>query len=320
VTPRLGSGLEFDTIRRIAEALGSRAPDLGDDCAFIESGGEFMAISTDLSVDGVHFQRAWLNPAEIGWRAATAALSDLAAVGARPIGVLASLGVPGETANDYVVALMEGVAAAAGAVGGKVLGGDLSRSPVWTIDVTVIGRVAVPIRRGGAAAGDGIWVTGRLGGARAGLESFRAGQTPPPYLREAFAHPEARVQAGQWLARHGATAMIDLSDGLAGDARHLAAASQVALEIELGRLPLGLGVQETAAHFQEDPHLFAATGGEDYELLVTLPSDFEIEHVTRFEREAGIPLTCIGAVMAGEGARLLLGGHDVTLSGFDHFR
>lgn len=315
----LGSGPEFDRIRAIARALGDRASGLGDDCALIDLGREFLAISCDISIEGVHFRREWLSPEEIGWRAASGALSDLAAMGADPIGVLTSLAVPAESPDSESVAVMEGIGRAIDSVGGKVLGGDLSTSPVWTIDITVLGRTAEPVRRSGALVSDGVWVTGRLGGARAALTALQSKRTAEPY-RAAFAHPEARVGAGRWLARHGARAMIDLSDGLAGDASHLAAASLVAIDIDLERLPLGPGVLEVSNRLGVDPYHFAARGGEDYELLVVLPAGFGSEPAHQFERDIGLPLTSIGSVRPGQGVRLLQAGQAVALSGFDHFR
>lgn len=315
---QLGAGPEFDRIRAIAKALGSRASGLGDDCALVPFGSEFLAISTDLSIESVHFRREWLSLEEIGWRAAAGALSDLAAVGADPIGVLASLALPVEAPPGDTVSLMEGIAAAAAAAGGKVLGGDLSRSPTLAVDVIVVGRTTAPVRRSGARPGDGIWVTGRLGGSRAALRVMQAGRTPESGLRRAFAHPEPRIAAGKWLAHEGATAMIDLSDGLAGDATHLAAASDVAIELDLDRLPLAGGV-EAAVNAGEDPLQFAAQGGEDYELLAALPAGFSPDRASRFEDTIGLPLTRIGEVRSGHGVVLTRSGGAVALRGFDHF-
>ena len=318
--PPLGSGPEFDRIRAIARALGDRAAGLGDDCALIAFGEESLAVSTDLSIDGVHFRREWLSLEEIGWRAAAAALSDLAAVGAAPIGLLASLALPAESPASEAVALMEGVARAAHQAGGKVLGGDLARSPTLIVDITVLGRTSRPVRRAGARPGDGVWITGCLGESRAALLALTAGREPEPAMtREAFAHPEPRITAGSWLAREGARAMIDLSDGLAGDAGHLAAASGVSLVIELETIPLGAGVRAAANDADEDPYQFAARGGEDYELLAALPADFSPEAVARFEREAGVSLTRIGRVEPGEGVELRQGGRRLSLSSFSHF-
>ncbi|MGH7659103.1 MAG: thiamine-phosphate kinase, partial [Gemmatimonadales bacterium] len=218
----LGPGREFDRIRAIAAALGPNGTALGDDCALIPEGNGWIVLSCDLTVENVHYRSGWLKPREVGWRAAMSALSDLAGEGAEAIGVLVSVGVPaGE--EDAVVRLMEGVGEAAGHAGGTVLGGDLSAAPVWTVDVTAVGRATNPVTRAGARPGDGVWVTGALGGARSAVMAWKDGREPSADGRRAFARPEARIEAGLALAALGAHAMLDLSDGLAGDAGHLAA-------------------------------------------------------------------------------------------------
>jgi thiamine-monophosphate kinase len=308
---RLGPGPEFDRIRAIAAALGDRASGLGGDVAYLEVGGRHLALSTDLSVEGVHFRRDWLGFEEIGWRAASAALSDLAAAGAQPIGVLAALTVPAREGTGTFTALMDGVAAAAGAVHGVVLGGDLSRGGAIALAITVAGIAERKLERRGARPGDGVWVTGELGGAGAALAAWTAGRPPDPAARARFARPEARIAAGAWLAAHGATAMMDLSDGLAGDAEHLAAASAVHLHIGLERLPVHPAVPAEARAAGEPPQLFAARAGEDYELLVALPPGFP--------GGAGFPLARIGEVEDGRGVRFELDGRAHALAGFDHF-
>ncbi|HUG26922.1 MAG TPA: thiamine-phosphate kinase [Gemmatimonadales bacterium] len=313
----LGPGVEFDRIREIAAVLGPRAAELGDDCAMVAINGGFLALSTDVSVDGIHFRRAWLSFEEIGWRAAAGGLSDLAAVGADPVGLLAAITVPGECTDRDVVALMDGVGNAVSAVGGQVLGGDLSQGATLQLAITVVGSTSAWLGRSGAQPGDGIWVTGALGGARAALESWQAGREPAAQARTAFARPEPRVGVGRWLAAAGAHAMMDLSDGLAGDATHLASASMVALTIDLERVPVHPGVPAAG---DRAPVLVAAEGGEDYELLVALPETFGAAHAGRCLAETGIPLTRVGQVAAGEGVRLLHHGEPVALRGYDHFR
>lgn len=316
----LGAGPEFDRIRAIQRELGGTGWGLGDDCAILPPGRRQVVVSTDMSVEGVHFRRDWISLEEIGWRAAAGALSDLAAEGASAIGLLASVGAPAETDSDALGELMHGVGAAAARAGARVLGGDLSTAPQWVVDVVVLGRAARPVRRLGARPGDGLWVTGALGGARAALEAWRRGSEPGMDARSRFAHPEPRLTAGRWLARHGARAMIDLSDGLAGDARHLAAASGVFVEIALERVPMAPDVAEIASAVGESPEAFAAQGGEDYELLVALPPEFDPEAVRRLRRSTGVTLSRVGRVSAGDGIRFMRGGVEVELRGFDHFR
>jgi len=142
---------------------------------------------------------------------------------------------------------MDGVASAAQSVGARVLGGDLVRSPRYLVDVCVLGIARRPVRRAGARPGQGLWVTGALGGAALGLAQLRDGRKPTAALFRRFAHPEPRISAGRWLADRGAAAMIDVSDGLAADAGHLAAASRVRLDIELERIPCWPGVPPAAA-------------------------------------------------------------------------
>ena len=310
---RLGAGGEFDRLRAIFARLGPAARDLGDDCALVSVAGKTLAISIDLSLEGVHFRTDWLSFREIGWRATAAALSDLAADGAQPLGVLVSLGVPGNRqrlSGNASLEIMAGVGAAARSVGAHVLGGDLVRSPRYLVDVCALGLVARPVRRNGARPGDRLWVTGRLGGAGRALHALQAGQRLEPVLRRRFARPVPRIAAGSWLARHGARAMIDISDGLAGDAGHIAAASGVAIAIELERVPCWPGV--TARD--------ALASGEEYELLVALPRGFQESDARAFRRATRLPLTRIGTCTSGREVRITNNGRQIAAPrGFDHF-
>jgi thiamine-monophosphate kinase len=315
----LGPGAEFDRIRAIARALGERAQGLGDDCALLADGEATLAISTDVSVEGVHFRLDWLDPAEVGWRATAAALSDLAAEGAAPIGVLSAIAMPVTATEGDLTALAGGVGAAAASTGAAVMGGDLSAGPVWSVGITVIGRAERPVTRAGARPGDGLWVTGVLGGARAALEAWRRGDSPPDDARQAFAHPEPRIAAGRWLSEHGATAMLDVSDGLAGDAGHLAAASAVRVYLAIESVPVAAAAIAEARRLDIPVQQFAAEGGEDFELLVALPPDFGAGHVRAFESACRLALTRVGSVERGAGVRAELAGRKLSLRGYDHF-
>jgi len=315
----LGPGREFDRVRRVAAALGARATGLGDDCALLAAGGRLLAVSTDVSVEDVHFRLAWLSLEEIGWRAAAAALSDLAADGADADAVLVALTVPAGAGDDDVVALMSGAGAAAAEVGARVVGGDLSAGPGWSVAVTALGWTAEPITRAGARAGDGLWVTGRLGAPRAALEAWGRGEVPADEARRAFARPVPRLYPGRWLARHGARAMIDLSDGLGADAAHLAAASGVAAALELDLVPVAPAAAAEAGRLGVPPERFAAESGEEYELLVALPAGFVAEDALAFASVCGVTLTRVGEAREGAGVHARLGGSPVVLSGFDHF-
>ena len=316
---QLGPGREFDRIRAIARALGTRASGLGDDCALLPAGSGTLALSTDVSVENVHFRLEWLSLEEVGWRAAAAALSDLAGEAAQPEGMLVALVAPASATEVDLSAVMSGAGSAGAMVGAPVIGGDLSTGPVWSISVTVVGRAASPVTRAGARSGDGLWVTGVLGGARAALEAWRRGDRPESRARAAFVHPEPRIVAGRWLAARGAHAMVDLSDGLGGDAEHLAAASGVALKLALDRLPVAPDAVAEARRLDLPVQLFAAEGGEDYELLAALPGEFGPTDAMEFQRECGIALTRVGEVEQGSGVHATLGGRPVMLSGFNHF-
>jgi len=304
----LGSGPEFDRIRAIIGRLGPDASGIGDDCAVLPIGATNLLASIDCSIEGVHFRTDWLTEAEIGFRAAAAALSDLAADGAEPIGVLVSLGLSGPGSGSQGVEIMAGVGAACRAVSAQVLGGDLVRSDKIIVDICVLGTAERPVRRAGAQAGDSVWVTGTLGGAGLALSELRGGREFDAALRARWARPEPRIKAGQWLASHGATAMIDISDGLAQDAGHIAAASGVALDIPLEQVPCWPGVNPMAA----------VVSGEEYELLATLPQAFD--DAAKFVKATGLPLTRIGKCVTGSGARLTLRGLVLPpVAGFQHF-
>jgi thiamine-monophosphate kinase len=308
----LGPGPEFDRIRGIWRRLGDAVVGAGDDCAIVEVGTERLALSTDLSVEGVHFRLGWMSPAEVGWRAAAAALSDLAAVAAVPTGVLVSLGVPDGWPEGHVADLMEGVADATRAVGAVVWGGDLIRSERVIVDVAVVGRLeGRPVLRGGAGVGDELWVTGSLGGPAAALLAWEAGTEPDQTARERFVHPVPRVAEAQWLRDHGATAMIDLSDGLAADATHLAAASQVRCTIDADRVPV---------HPAAPGALDALASGEEYELLLSLPAGPAEALSPPFREQFGLALTRIGMVEDGEGVGVTHQGRPVEIANaFRHF-
>lgn len=315
----LGPGTEFDLIRRIIERLGPRARSLGDDCAVVAPGPGQLVVSTDASVEGVHWRTEWISLEEAGYRATAAALSDLAAMGAAPAGVVVAVVVPREAVPGSAVLLMGGVGQAVKDAQTVVLGGDLTRGSEWVVSVTVFGWAERPVLRSGASPGEELWVTGTLGGARAALDSFLAGVDPGPEVRPAFAAPKPRLAAGRWLAAHGATAMIDVSDGMLGDLQHLAAASGVGFTLDPDRIPVHPGVAPVTRRLGIPPVQMALTGGEDYELLVTLPVDEGEDRTTRCLAETGVPLTRIGVVTGERGRVHVTGDGAPHARGFDHF-
>jgi len=310
LTP-LASGAEFDRIRSIWRVLGDRAVGGGDDCAIVRVGGEQIAVSTDMALEGTHFREGWLTPAEIGWRAAAAALSDLAAVAAEPHGVLVSLALSPEWYDEFAAELMDGVGEVVASVGAKVWGGDVVRGERLTIDVAVVGSVSNPVLRSTASPGDSLWVTGRLGGPLGAVQSWEAGHEPEQTARKRFARPEPRVEQAFWLRDHAAKAMIDVSDGLLSDAGQLAAASSVGCVIEAGSVPWHPAVTDETT---------VLLSGEEFELLVALPPDSDADLSDRFVERFGLPLTCVGRIEVGSGVSLRRDGKSAELpQGFRHF-
>ena len=306
----MGPGAEFDMIRNIWRRIGEGAAAAGDDCAFFEVDGARLAISSDLSIEGTHFQAGWMGLHEIGWRAATAGLSDLAAVAATPLGITVSVGVPTERPDGDVVEVMEGVAGATREAGAVIWGGDIVRCDRMVLDVTVVGRLEKdPVLRSGARVGDGLFVTGRLGGPAAALAAGDELSEPDALARARFVRPRARIAEAQWLRDRGVHAMIDVSDGLLADAGHLAAASEVACVLDLNAVPV-----HPAAVGPEQ----ALTSGEEYELLVALTEDDSV--AGDFSGRFGLSLTRVGRVEAGCEASVERDGVVVSnLSSCEHF-
>jgi thiamine-monophosphate kinase len=324
MNPGLGPGVEFDLIRRFLAPAPAARQEVrvgpGDDAAVVA--GEGIVLSTDLSVEDVHFRRAWLSAREVGYRAAGAALSDLAAMAARPIGVLASLAVPPADAGEFAAEVMAGVRGAAEAVGGTLLGGDLTRSPgPVVLDVTVVGDAAAPVVRAGARAGMEVWVTGELGAAALAVSLLLRGEEPPPAARRCFAAPQPRVREALWLAERGLpAAMLDLSDGLLGDAAHLATASEVAIVLDPAAIPVHPALAAAGLAPGEALEL-AVSGGEDYELCLCAEAGAGEAVREAFLAEFGVAHTRVGRVVAGAGVYRGGAGEGRTPAGggFQHF-
>ena len=301
----------------------------GDDAA-VTHPGAITATSVDAVVDGVHFRRQTFPPAAIGAKALATALSDLAAMGAVGGEAYVQLGVPGDLDDDEAAGIADGLAATANAAGVSVAGGDVVASPVLFLAVTVVGHAddqAQLVRREGAQPGDALVVTGPLGGAAAGLAllehpELASGLDPAvaDALRARQLEPRPRRAAGVARARAGADAMIDLSDGLASDAAHLAAAGSVRIEVALASVPVASGVAEVATAAGEDLEEFVATGGEDYELLAAVPVA-RLEAALQSVREHGLDPAVVGGVETGEGL-VLRGatGRELNVRGYDQVR
>jgi thiamine-monophosphate kinase len=333
---------EFELLARVRERLPQPGALVllgsGDDAAISRPGG-VTATSVDALIDGVHFSREWSSPAQIGAKALAVALSDLAAMGAEPGEAYVVLGVPTDLDEDGCLELLDGMTRVAEETGTTLAGGDVTRAPALTLAVTVVGHAERPedlVTRGGARPGDALVLTGELGGAAAGLlllERSSASDIDHPgggsnsdALLARQLEPRPRLEEGRALAGAGATAMIDLSDGLGGDAGHIAEASGAALRIEASALPIAPGVTEVAEVAGRDPLELAVSGGEDYELLAAISPDRLAAATAAVAASADargdggerLALTQIGEVVAGEGIEIRLpDGALLKATGFD---
>jgi thiamine-monophosphate kinase len=322
-TPRL---VEDETLERIRHTLGQGIQDTGlrDDAAVVSvPGGGSLVASVDSVVAGVHVDLALCSPADVGWKALMGAVSDLAAMGARPVGALVAVCAPSsEGGGDLTVGVMEGVAEAARASGCPVVGGDLSASAVLSVVVTVLGTVdgGDAVRRDGAQPGDLIFVTGPCGGSAAGLRVLRSGPPPPAEgesagsqpsqraqraLEQAYRRPVARLTEGMVARAAGAHAMIDVSDGLALDLHRVADASQVGFVLDTVPVVDGATLEE------------ALGGGEDYQLIVVIGLDQQADYRERCAAAGLRPPRQIGFTTADASQRRL-GPDELGRLGWQH--
>jgi thiamine-monophosphate kinase len=310
----------LDAIRRVLSGAGPEVRvGVGDDAAVLAPTGGELVITTDVSVEGVHFARQRTAARDVGYKAIVVNVSDIAAMGASPRAAVCALVLPPDVGAAWVMELFGGMREACDEYALWLVGGDLSRGRDASIAVTVTGEVAPgrAVLRSGAHAGDRVVVTGELGGSAAGLR-LSAAPAKPTELELALVRrhlrPVARVGEGGVLAAHGATAMMDVSDGLAIDLSRLAAASGTGATVVLGDVPVAGGAT------LDD----ALDGGEDYELLATIPDDAAVEAARMELKEAfGVPLTEIGRIVDGGGLTgVEADGTERPLeaTGWDHFR
>lgn len=300
---------------------------MGDDAAVVRASG-VCVVSVDAMVEDEHFRlrRGWCTPRDVGHRALAAALSDVAAMGAEAGEAYLVLGLPPGFGEAHALELVRGARELADATGTQIAGGDVSAAPVLTVSVTAVGwaaRAADLVGRDGALAGDVVGVTGRLGGAGAGLALMdgRAREAPGgDAALERARRPWPRLAEGRALAAAGVHAMIDLSDGLASDAAQLARASGVHVRVTLGSLPLHAGVREISAQLGLEPWVLAASAGEDYELCFCAPASARARIERALSSAGAHAVSWIGDVQAGP-ARVSLRdehGAEQRLDGFEH--
>lgn len=273
---------EFGLIAAIDDALDGQTAGgvhvgIGDDAAVVDLPGSRVVVSTDMLVEGRHFRRDWSTGADVGAKAAAQNLIDIAAMGARGTTLVVALGVPADLSVEWVADLYAGMRAEAEARGAVIVGGDVVRSDRVVISVTAMGApTGEPVLRSGARPGDVVAVAGRLGWAAAGLSILSRGFRTPRTLVDAHRRPEPPYDAALAGAAGGATAMIDVSDGLVADLGHIARASGVAIEVDPGLLVVDDPVRDAAAAFNADPLVWVLTGGEDHAVVATFPADADL--------------------------------------------
>jgi len=332
---------EDELVAAIRRLLSGDAPGVrlgvGDDAALVEMGPHVEILTTDLLVEDVHFRRATISARDLGAKALTVSVSDVAAMGGSPRFALVSLALPADVELPWVVELYGGLRDAAGEYAMSIVGGDSSRADRLIISVAITGEVAPTgaVLRSGARPGDRVVVTGSLGAAAGGLWLAEA-QAPAerheaaaavvtPWGREmldAHMRPVARVGEGQTLAQSGATAMIDVSDGLAKDLGRLCRESGVAAAIRLDDVPVARALGGLRDAFGLDPLELALSGGEDYELLATLPAGATATAASKMHGRFGTALTEIGEIREGEGLVAVEpdgAERPLEAKGWDHF-
>lgn len=312
---------EFAFLRRLLPRL-PRGRDVllgpGDDCAVVRSRAGALLVTVDALVEGIHFRRDWLTASALGRRAFAVNASDIAAMGGAPRWCVTQIGAPPRTPAGLVDGIARGVAAAAAAAGAAVVGGNLSRAAELSVCVTLIGDAPPrPLTRAGARRGDAIYVTGTLGDAALGVRQLRRARQARGAAVARYRRPTARLAAGAVLARRRlASAMIDVSDGLMQDLGHLCAASGVGARIDLARLPCRPAVRRAGLEL-------ALAGGEDYELLFTVPPR-RAAALARHAGALGCRITRIGVCTApGDGLQMVDEEGRAERwrgAGHDHFR
>ncbi|MEW6388764.1 MAG: thiamine-phosphate kinase [Thermodesulfobacteriota bacterium] len=325
---------EVGLILALAQRFGPAPPEvvlgIGDDCAALDLGGpDYLLWTLDTLVEGVHFDLAYITLEQLGHKALAVNLSDIAAMGGEPLYALLSLGWPPGRDLAGALELGQGLAQEGRKYGVAVIGGDTVASPSGlSVTVSVLGRVPRQemLRRAGAQPGDRIYVTGTLGEAAAGLEILRRGLEIDPEIRgplvRAHLAPQPQLTAGRLLAwERLASAVIDLSDGVASDLYHICRASGVGARLTAQAVPISPRVRAVAAKIGRDPLDLALKGGEDYQLLFTSPRDKAAALAQIFSQAGLAPPLVLGEIISGEEVRLWEGEREKIISGtgYDHF-
>jgi thiamine-monophosphate kinase len=328
---------EFALISRLHARLQTPQDDhvvrgIGDDCAVLRpSAGMELLLTTDTQEEGVHFRRDWSSPEDIGWRCLAVNVSDIAAMGGQPLGAIVALLLPPALEVAFIEALYDGMQAMATAYGCPVIGGNISqRTDTLSITITVLGEAPLgqSVYRSGAQVGDEIWVTGDLGGAKAGLEVLLAPEgeinAPTHDVLARYRRPQPRLQEAQYLRHHANLhSLLDISDGLSSDLRHICEASGVGAQLYAWQIPIAPQTRQVATLQGTDALDYALHGGEDFELCLTAPPGQIVPLQATFQQHFACPLVQVGTIQAGSGVTITHPDgrqHPLAVQGYDHFR
>ena len=284
----------------------------GDDAAVVATPDGRVVATTDVLVAGVHFRLDWSTPEQVGRKAAAANLADVAAMGAVPTALLVGLAAPAETPVETVAGLADGLWAEAAVVGAGLVGGDVVTSATLTLAITALGSLEgrAPVTRSGARPGDVVAIAGRLGWAAAGLAVLQRGFRSPGVVVAAHRVPEPPYAAGPAAAVAGATAMIDVSDGLLADVGHIADASNVGIDIRTEAFEITQPMRDASSALGVDPFGWVLTGGDDHPIVATFPATVTLPERWRV----------VGRVIDGAGVTVDGRLHTEGPAGWDHFR
>jgi thiamine-monophosphate kinase len=334
---RVGEFGEFALIARLHGRLQDRQSaqiirGIGDDCAVLRpAAGMELLLTTDTQEEGVHFRRQWATPEDIGWRCLAVNVSDIAAMGGRPLGAVVALSLPASLEVAFMDAFYDGMQALARRYDCPVIGGNVSqRADNLSVTITVVGEVPYgqSVYRSGARVGDEIWVTGDLGGAKAGLEVLchpeAMAAVPTAGVLARYRRPCPRLREAQYLRRQAVLhSLLDISDGLSSDLRHVCEASGVGAQLDAACLPVAEDVRQVATALQVDPLTYALHGGEDFELCFTVPPGCMGALQGSFIQQFCCPLVRVGTIQAGSGIVLTFpdgSPRPLQARGYDHFR